>query len=73
VTTIARAIATAVSGSLRDRLALHGARRVVSLGYAANPNVALPQDALEPVRRMARWIVDERCDPSLTPPLWEQT
>jgi hypothetical protein len=58
---------------LRDSLALHGAQRVVSLGYAADPNVALPQDALEPMRRMARWIVDERCDPSVTTPLWERT
>jgi hypothetical protein len=58
---------------LRDSLALHGAQRVVSLGYAADPNVALPQDAFEPMRRMARWIVDERCDPSITPPLWERT
>jgi hypothetical protein len=44
---------------LRETLALHGAQRLVSLGHAANPNVALPQDAIEPVRRMARWIVDE--------------
>jgi hypothetical protein len=58
---------------LRDSLGLHGAQRVVSLGYAADPNVALPQDALEPMRRMARWIVDERCDPSVTAPLWERT
>jgi hypothetical protein len=45
--------------ALRDALALHGAQRLVSLGHAADPNVALPQDAIEPVRRMARWIVDE--------------
>jgi hypothetical protein len=45
--------------SLRDVLPLHGAQRLVSLGFAADPNVALPQDAIEPVRRMARWIVDE--------------
>jgi hypothetical protein len=57
---------------LRDALAMHGAQRIVSLGYAADPNVALPQDALEPVRRMAKWIVDERCDPAVTPPLWER-
>ncbi|HWE33261.1 MAG TPA: acyl-CoA reductase [Solirubrobacteraceae bacterium] len=44
---------------LRETLALHGAQRLVSLGHAADPNVALPQDAIEPVRRMARWIVDE--------------
>jgi hypothetical protein len=44
---------------LRDVLALHGAQRLVSLGYAADPSVALPQDAIEPVRRMAKWIIDE--------------
>jgi hypothetical protein len=47
--------------SLRDALGLHGAQRLVSLGYAADPNVALPQDAIEPMRRMVRWIVDEQC------------
>jgi hypothetical protein len=45
--------------SLRDLLPLHGAQRLVSLGYAADPSVALPQDAIEPVRRMAKWIIDE--------------
>jgi Acyl-CoA reductase (LuxC) len=49
----------ALKSELRDALALHGAQRLVSLGHAADPNVALPQDAIEPVRRMARWIVDE--------------
>ena len=49
--------------SLRDVLGLHGAQRLVSLGYAADPNVALPQDAIEPMRRMVKWIVDERCIP----------
>jgi hypothetical protein len=44
---------------LRDDLALQGAQRLVSLGHATDPNVALPQDAIEPVRRMTRWIVDE--------------
>jgi hypothetical protein len=57
---------------LRDLLPLHGAQRLVSLGYAADPSVALPQDAIEPVRRMAKWIVDETCDPDVTPPLWFQ-
>jgi hypothetical protein len=46
---------------LRDRLPFHGAQRLVSLGHAADANVALPQDAIEPVRRMVRWIVDETC------------
>jgi hypothetical protein len=44
---------------LRDTLALHGAQRLVSLGHAADASMALPQDAIEPVRRMVRWIVDE--------------
>lgn len=47
--------------TLRDVLPLHGAQRLVSLGHAADPNVALPQDAIEPVRRMVKWIVDESC------------
>ena len=55
---------------LRDTLAMHGAQRLVSLGYAAHPNMALPQDALEPMRRMARWVVDEDCDPAQITPLW---
>jgi hypothetical protein len=57
--------------SLRDVLALHGAQRLVSLGYAAQPSVAAPQDAIEPLRRMARWIVDETCDPESVRPMWK--
>jgi hypothetical protein len=55
---------------LRDILPVHGAQRLVSLGYAAHPSMALPQDAIEPVRRMVKWIVDEHCPPSEVPPLW---
>ncbi|MHB8691600.1 MAG: acyl-CoA reductase [Solirubrobacteraceae bacterium] len=44
---------------LRDELALSGAQRLVSLGHAADASVVLPQDAIEPVRRMVKWIVDE--------------
>jgi hypothetical protein len=44
---------------LRDRLALSGAQRLVSLGHAAHASVTLPQDGIEPVRRMVKWIVDE--------------
>jgi hypothetical protein len=56
---------------LRDELPLYGAQRFVSLGYAMTANPALPQDAIEPVRRMVKWIVDESCDPAACPPLWE--
>jgi hypothetical protein len=58
--------------TLRDLAPLHGAQRLVSLGYAADPSVALPQDAIEPVRRMVKWIVDESCDPHETKPLWSE-
>jgi hypothetical protein len=47
---------------IRDRLAFHGAQRVVSLGYAANRVVAGPQDGIEPLRRMCKWILHESSD-----------
>jgi hypothetical protein len=56
---------------LRDVLSLHGAQRLTSLGYAADPHLATPQDGIEPLRRMAKWVVDETCDPALVRPLWE--
>jgi acyl-CoA reductase-like NAD-dependent aldehyde dehydrogenase len=49
--------------ALRELAPLFGAQRLVSLGYAAHPHVAIPQDAIEPIRRMVKWIVDETCDP----------
>jgi hypothetical protein len=55
---------------LRDRLALHGAQRLTSLGYAAAAAVAGPQDGIEPMRQMCRWIVCEDCQPAVTQPLW---
>jgi hypothetical protein len=33
--------------------------------------VAMPQDAIEPIRRMCKWIVDEECDPGVVIPLWQ--
>jgi len=40
------------------------------LGYACGVAVAMPQDAIEPIRRMCKWIVDEECDPDVVVPLW---
>lgn len=60
----------ALKRQLREPLALRGAQRLTSLGYAAAGNTALPQDAIEPLRRMVRWIVDETCDPAMVTPLW---
>ena len=51
---------------IRDRLALHGAQRVVSLGLALSPMLSLPQDAMEPLRRMCRWVTGETGRPDHT-------
>lgn len=56
---------------LRDKLPLFGAQRLTSLGYAASVNFTIPQDAMEPVRRMCKWIVEEECDPENVVPLWK--
>jgi hypothetical protein len=56
---------------LRDRLPLFGAQRLTSLGYACNVTAAKPQDAMEPIRRMCKWIVDEECDPDRVFPMWK--
>lgn len=55
---------------LRDTLPLFGAQRLTSLGYACNVTSAKPQDAIEPLRRMCKWIVDETCEPDRVFPLW---
>ncbi len=55
---------------LREKLSLFGAQRMTSLGYACSPSVAMPQDAIEPLRRMCKWIVEETCDPAKVQPLW---
>ena len=55
---------------LRDQLPLFGAQRMTSLGYACSPSTAMPQDAIEPLRRMCKWIVEETCDPRKVYPLW---
>jgi Acyl-CoA reductase (LuxC) len=55
---------------IRDRLAFHGGQRIVSLGYASNAvgmALAGPQDSIEPMRRMCKWIVDEASDPAVVP------
>jgi hypothetical protein len=55
---------------LRDILPLFGAQRLTSLGYACSVAIAMPQDGIEPIRRMCKWIVDEECDPNVVVPLW---
>jgi hypothetical protein len=53
----------ALKQRLRDRLAFQGAQRLVSLGGAGIfHDAATPQDGIEPVRRMCKWVVEETVD-----------
>jgi hypothetical protein len=56
---------------VRHKGALHGGQRFVQLGYSFN-GVGLigPQDGIEPMRRLVKWIVSEKPLPILKP-LWE--
>ncbi|MCX5381596.1 acyl-CoA reductase [Streptomyces sp. NBC_00091] len=54
--------------ALRDIAPLYGVQRIVALGYATHYRPELPQDAMEPLRRMIRWITDESADPALISP-----
>jgi hypothetical protein len=48
---------------LRDRLAYQGAQRIVSLGGASTMAHNMEtQDAIESVRRMCKWVVEEKAD-----------
>ncbi|WP_063778347.1 acyl-CoA reductase [Paraburkholderia xenovorans] len=49
-----------LKAALRDRLAWQGAQRLVSLGAAATLQHNLErQDAIEPLRRMVKWVTEE--------------
>ena len=60
--------------SLKDRLIdvlpLYGAQRFVSLGYAIAQSMASPQDSIEPLRRMGKWISNEVSTPENVTPPW---
>lgn len=55
---------------LKDVLPLYGAQRIVSLGYAAAMKFAAPQDSIEPVRRMGKWISNQIASPETTAAPW---
>jgi hypothetical protein len=57
----------ALKEQLRDVAGLCGAQRIVSLGYACVPTFAGPQDAFEPLHRLARWVTDEQLSPASHP------
>jgi hypothetical protein len=50
----------ALKTQLRDVLPFYGAQRLVSLGHASTDfSPGLPQDAIEPLRRSVKWIVEQ--------------
>jgi Acyl-CoA reductase (LuxC) len=57
--------------NIRNQLAFFGGQRLVSLGYAAHLSLATPQDGIEPIRRMCKWIFEEECDPKVVAPIWK--
>lgn len=60
-----------LKAGIRDALAIQGAQRIMSLGYVITSTEASPQDGIEPLRRMCRWITDDTCVPETTPAAWE--
>ena len=57
-----------LKAEVREFAGLRGGQRVVSLGFSCMPSFAGPQDALEPLRRLCRWVVDEHSDPGVQTP-----
>jgi hypothetical protein len=58
-----------LKNELRDVLALHGAQRLVDLGFAGLANMAGPQDGTEPLRHLCKWIIAEGSEGA--PFMWE--
>lgn len=48
-----------LKAQIRDKCALRGGQRMTSLGTATVGGFGGPQDGIEPVRRMVRWIRDD--------------
>jgi hypothetical protein len=48
----------ALKQKIRDRLGLQGAQHIISLGALPGMGLTGPQDALEPERRMLKWVKD---------------
>jgi hypothetical protein len=63
-----------LKAKLINRLPLYGAQRFVSLGYAAHTTGTgvVPQDGLESVRRLGKWIVNEVSTPESVAPMWQE-
>lgn len=61
-----------IKDKLKDVLPLYGAQRIVSLGYAAAMKFAAPQDSIEPMRRMGKWISNQIASPETSPAPWQR-
>ncbi|MFW9990789.1 MAG: acyl-CoA reductase [Candidatus Odinarchaeota archaeon] len=48
-----------LKNDLMDQLVARGVQRFVSLGQAAGGMIGVPHDAIEPMRRSCKWIVNE--------------
>jgi len=59
-----------IKDQLKDVLPLYGAQRIVSLGYAAAMKFAAPQDGIEPMRRMGKWISNQVASPHTSAAPW---
>ena len=58
---------------VRHKGALHGGQRFVELGYGFNgAGLVGPQDGIEPMRRIVKWIVSEKPLPG-RPTLWGES
>ena len=54
-----------LKAEIRDRCLLHGAQRITDLGCAIYEGMANPHDAIELLRRMARWGVTDSFKPEV--------
>ncbi|HYQ51304.1 MAG TPA: acyl-CoA reductase [Pseudomonas sp.] len=59
-----------IKDQFKDVLPLYGAQRIVSLGYAAAMKFAAPQDSIEPMRRMGKWISNQIATPQTSAAPW---
>lgn len=59
-----------IKDQLKDVLPLYGAQRIVSLGYAAAMKFAAPQDSIEPMCRMGKWISNQIAAPQTSAAPW---
>jgi len=63
----------ALHETVRHKGALFGGQRFVELGYAFNgPGLVGPQDGIEPMRRIVKWIISEEPLPGRVP-FWQAT